>query len=133
MAAARPVLDNDSLDGIDAERWGLSLEAVHSLGRQLFDCWDRFHDCFTTRTRDTSPLAHAYLKGLLLLPDERNYANIARKIIGPSEDGQSLQQFMSDSPWPAQRVFAQIQREISNAPALKGGILTLDESGDKRS
>jgi SRSO17 transposase len=44
-----------------------------------------------------------------------------------------LQQFMSDSPWPAQRVFAQIQREISHDPGLRGGILELDESGDKRS
>jgi len=42
----------------------------------------------------------------LLLPDERNYANIARRIIAPDDDGQSLQQFMSDSPWPSARVFA---------------------------
>jgi SRSO17 transposase len=133
MAAVRPVLDNDTLDGIDPGRWGLSLEAVHSLGRLLFDCWDRFHDCFTTRPRDTSALAHVYLKGLLLLPDERDYANIARRIIGPDDDGQSLQQFLSDSPWPYRRVFAQIQREISHEPALRGGILSLDESGDKRS
>jgi hypothetical protein len=69
-----------------------------SLDHQLFDCWDRFHDCFTTRTRDTSPLAHVYLKGLLLLPEERNYANIARRILGSDDDGQALQQFMSDSP-----------------------------------
>jgi SRSO17 transposase len=133
MARAKPELENDSLEGIDLKRWELSLEAVHSLGRHLFDCWDRFHDCFTTRTRDTSPLAHVYLKGLLLLPDERNYANIARRLIAPTDDGQALQQFMSDSPWPAQRVFAQIQREISHDPGLRGGILELDESGDKRS
>ena len=132
MIAANPVLENDSLDGINPERWGLSIEAVQSLGRQLFDCWDRFHDCFTTRTRDTSSLAHVYLKGLLLLPDERNYANIARRIIAPDDDGQSLQQFMSDSPWPSSRVFAQIRREISHDPGLRGGILSLDESGDKR-
>src|SRR4051794_8997090 len=98
MAALRPAPEADSLGGIDPERWGLSLEAVRSLGRQLFDCWQRFHDCFTTRTRDTSALAHVYLKGLLLLPDQRNYANIARRVIGPEDDGQSLQQFMSDSP-----------------------------------
>jgi SRSO17 transposase len=132
-APAKPVLDKDALDGIDPKRWGLSLEAVQSLGRQLFDCWDRFHDCFTTRTRDTSPLAHVYLQGLLLLPEERNYANIARRILSPDNDGQALQQFMSDSPWQSHRVFAQIQREIGQAPGLHGGILSLDESGDKRS
>jgi SRSO17 transposase len=131
-ATARPVLEKDSLDGIDPKRWGLSLEAVQSLGRQLFDCWDRFHDCFTTRTRDTSAYAHVYLKGLLLLPEERNYANIARRIIGSDDDGQALQQFMSDSPWHTHRVFAQIQQEIVHDPGLRGGILSLDESGDKR-
>ena len=132
MAAIKPVQTIDPLDGIDAKRWGLPLEAVYSLGRQLFDCWDRFHDCFTTCTRDTSSLAHVYLQGLLLLPEERNYANIARRIIGPKDDGQSLQQFMSDSPWLDQKVFTQIQREIRDDPALRGGILSLDESGDKR-
>jgi SRSO17 transposase len=130
---AIPVLETDSLDGIDSKRWGLPIEAVQSLGRQLFNCWDRFHHCFTTRTRDTSPLAHVYLKGLLLLPEERNYANIARRIIAPDDDGQALQQFMSDSPWHTHRVFAQIQREIGHDPGLRGGILSLDESGDKRS
>src|SRR5437660_202743 len=95
MAATLSVLESNSLEGIDSQRWGLPLEAVHSLGRKLFDCWDRFHHCFTTRTRDTSPFAHIYLQGLLLMPDERNYANIARRIIGPDDDGQALQQFMS--------------------------------------
>lgn len=39
---------------------------------------------------------------------------------------------MSDSPWPTHRVFAQIQREIGHDPGLRGGILSLDESADKR-
>src|SRR3954449_1291240 len=133
MAAARAAADDNSLEGIDPKRWGLPIEAVQSLGRRLFDCWGRFHDCFTTRTRDTSPLAHVYLKGLLLLPEERNYANIARRIIGPDDDSQSLQQFMTDSPWDPQRLFAQIQQEIRLDPQLQGGVLSLDESGDKRS
>jgi SRSO17 transposase len=122
-----------TLDGLDPDRWGLPQEAVASLGRRLLGCWERFHDCFTTRTRDTSHLAHVYLQGLLLLPDERNYANIARRIIDPDNDGQSLQQFMSDSPWNANAVFARIQQDIGSDPQLRGGILSLDESGDKRS
>jgi SRSO17 transposase len=121
-----------TLDGLDPDRWGLPHEAVASLGRRLLGCWERFHDCFTTRTRDTSHLAHVYLQGLLLLHDERNYANIARRIIGPDDDGQSLQQFMSDSPWTAHAVFARIQQDIGSDSQLHGGILSLDESGDKR-
>jgi len=131
--AAIPERDGASLSGVDARRWGLDEGAIESLGSDLYDLWDRFRHCFKTRTRDTSPLAHVYLKGLLLLPDERNYANIARRIIGPDDDGQSLQQFMSDSPWDPQSVFAQIQQEICHTPQLQGGILSLDESGDRRS
>lgn len=40
---------------------------------------------------------------------------------------------MSDSPWSARIVFNQIQAEIKQRPDLSGGMLTLDESGDKRS
>src|SRR5215213_8308957 len=78
MTAARPALDDDSLDGIDPGRWGLPIEEVQSLCRLLFYFCVLFHDCFTTRTRDTSPLAHVYLNVRLLLPHERNYANIPR-------------------------------------------------------
>ena len=63
---------------------------------------------------------------------KRNYANIARRVIDPTDDGQNLQQFMSDSPWSGEKVFGQIQAEIQERPELKDGILTLDESGDER-
>jgi len=113
-------------------RWGLSDEQLDQLGQRLHDCWSRYHDCFTTRTRDTSIQAHTYLQGLLLLPHKRNYANIARRINGPEDDGQALQQFMSDSPWSDDKVFERIQQEIAACPDLQGGALVLDESGDPR-
>lgn len=120
------------LDGIDPQRWGLPAEPVATLGRRLYGCWEDFRDCFTTRTRDTSELAHVYLQGLLLMPDERNYANIARRIVSPEDDGQALQHFLSDSPWSADRVFARIQERIRRQPTLAGGVLSLDETGDER-
>jgi SRSO17 transposase len=67
------------------------------------------------------------------MPEKRNYANIARHVKGIYDDGQNLQQFMSDSPWPAESVFTQIRQEIAETPQLHGGMLTLDESGDVRS
>ena len=117
---------------LDPKRWGLPLAAVADLGQSLHACWVRYHDCFTTKTRDTSSLALVYLRGLLLLPNERNYANIARRIVGLHDDGQNLQQFMSDSPWQGARVFAQIQQDICQRPDLHGGVLSLDESADAR-
>ena len=56
---------------------------------------------------------------------KRNYATIARRVQGSAgADGQALQNFMSDSPWNAQGVFDQIQREVQARPALRGGMLT---------
>jgi SRSO17 transposase len=64
---------------------------------------------------------------------QRNYANIARRVNGPQDDGQKVQQFMSDSPWSAQAVIQQVQEEIKATPALsQGGVLLLDESADEK-
>lgn len=75
--------------------------------------------------------AFTYLRGLLTMERNRNYASIARRVNG-LEGGQRLQHFMSDSPWSAKPVFDQIQKEIGGYPELHGGMLTLDESGDKK-
>ncbi len=56
---------------------------------------------------------------------------IARRVTDPSDDGQNLQQFMSDSPWSGSAVFKQIQTEIKERRELQEGMLTLDESGDE--
>ncbi len=69
----------------------------------------------------------------MLLPNHRNYANIARTVDNPESDGQNLQHFMSDSPWQAQTVFDRLQADIRADPRLQGGMLSLDESGDVRS
>jgi len=117
----------------DDQRWGLPQEAIDDLANRLRRIWTRFRECFKTRTRDTSEYAFTYLRGLLTMEEERNYANIARRVIDPKDDGQNIQHFMSDSPWPTKSVFGQIQTEICHRPELSGGMLTLDESGDKRS
>jgi len=116
----------------DPRRWGLPMEAVDNLADQLRCTWSRFQTCFKTKTHDSSKHAWLYLRGLLTIETKRNYANIARRVIDPEDDGQNLQQFMSDSPWSARPVFTQIQEEISQRPELEGGMLTLDESGDEK-
>jgi len=113
------------------ERWGLNKDAIENLGQRLHDFWKRYHGCFTTLRHDTSEHALTYLKGLFLLSNQRNYKEIARKIEDPTSDGQNLQHFMSDSPWSATAVFDQIEQEISQDGRLQGGMLTLDESGER--
>lgn len=121
----------EKLDVFNLQRWGLPEEAVLDLANRLRRIWARFRLCFKTKTRDTSPYAFTYLQGLLTMETDRNFANIARRVVDLDDDGQNLQQFMSDSPWSAQAVFDQIQAEISQRPELSGGMLTLDESGDE--
>jgi SRSO17 transposase len=117
----------------DPTRWGLTKSAIDNLADRLQHFWLRFKTCFTTKTRDTSQYAFVYMRGLLTMDTKRNYANIARRVIDHQDDGQNIQQFMSDSPWSASQVFDQIQSEIKLHTQLNGGMLTLDESGDKRS
>src|SRR5215471_205997 len=112
-------------------RWGLSAEAVAHLGDRLCQFWLRFRGCFTTRTRDTSERAYAYLRAQLTMDTERSFANLDRTLNGG--DGQALQHFMSNSPWSRPAVFEQIQAEIKATPALaQGSTLILDESADAK-
>src|SRR5215216_5204069 len=89
----------DSLQGAlqDPRRWGLSSEAISTLGERLYEFWQRFRGCFKTCTHDTSGRAYDYLRGQLTMDGERNFANMARNMTG--DDGQALQHFMSNSPW----------------------------------
>lgn len=125
------VKGTNGCDVFDVELWGLSAEAVNDLANRLRRTWARFRPCFKTKTRDTSEYAYYYLCGILTMETKRNYANIARRAIDLDDDGQNLQQFMSDSPWSTREVFDQIQAEICRRPELSGGMLTLDESGDE--
>jgi SRSO17 transposase len=119
------------LDIVCPRRWGLPDEAIDDLADRLLRTWSRFGECFKTKTRDGSQHAWVYLKGLLTMKIKRNIANIACGVIDQDDDGQNLQQFISDSPWSSQGVFDQIQAELCQRPELHGGMLTVDESADE--
>ncbi|MDQ3255604.1 MAG: transposase, partial [Acidobacteriota bacterium] len=112
-------------------RWRLPAEVVGDLGARLHRFWQRFRACFATRTRDSSQLAHDYLRAQLTIERGRNFVNIERLLNGG--DGQRLQHFMSNSPWSGPAVFQQIRREIVSTPELdEGGTLILDECADEK-
>jgi SRSO17 transposase len=120
-------------DLFDPIRWGLPLDTITSLAERLHAFWTRVRPCFTTATRDASPHAWTYLRGVLTMPSKRTFANIARRVVDPADDGQALQQFMSDSPWSAHAVIHQVQTELATTPALlHGGMLILDESAEAK-
>jgi SRSO17 transposase len=115
----------------DPRRWGLSSEAIGTLGERLYEFWRRFRNGFQTRTRDTSGRAYDYLRGQWTMDGERNFANMARNMTG--DDGQALPHFMSHSPWSGPGVFQQMQAEITATPALAhGSTLIVDESADEK-
>src|SRR5919204_1152128 len=108
-------------DILEAQRWGLPVEAAECLAERLHATWQRFRPCFKTRTRDASPHAWVYLRGLLTMDNDRTFANIARRVVDPANEGQGLQQFMSASPWSGRAVIGQVQDELKATPTLQSG------------
>lgn len=123
------------LDGclLDAARWGIPTNVDESVGIYLAEFWGRYREWARTRTRDSSDCGLVYMKGQLLMDVGRNFTNIERRVLGPGHDGQRLQHFMSESPWNAHGIFHRMQQEVGAHPDLQGGVLCLDDSGDKRS
>jgi SRSO17 transposase len=109
----------------------LCLAVVLDLGLRLYRFWQRYRPCFRTRTRDTSEQAYAYLRAQLTMDRNRNFKNIDRRLNGG--DGQAVQHFMSNSPWPKAAVFDQIQSELTAVPVLAhDSLLILDESANAK-
>ena len=72
-------VNSDSV--LDPQRWGLSPELSQELPKHLHSFWERYAECFKTKTRDTSEYAYHYLSALLRLKSKRNYANIGRAVV----------------------------------------------------
>ena len=112
------------------QRWGLSPDFSRELPEHLHRFWERYYECFKTKTRNTGAYAYHYLSCLLRMESKRNYANIGR---AAGVTGENIQHFMSNSPWSARAVMEQVQQEIKSTPDLKrGGVLILDESADQK-
>ena len=102
------------------------------MGANLRRFYRHFRSCLKTRTHDTSAYALRYWRGQLTLEDQRNFANIERRL-EPGRDGQQLQQFMSDSPWSARSVYQRIQDDIKEDQRFQhGGVLIVDETAEAK-
>lgn len=113
------------------EIWGLSQETLEELADELLEFHQKFAPRFRTKTRNVSAHGLTGLKGSLLMEGTRSYVEVSRQIIDPLDDGQNYQHFMSDSPWPSRDMFDTIQAQIRHMPTLSGGMLNLDDSGDR--
>lgn len=100
------------------------------MGERLYQHWERFPDCFTTQTRDTSHYALDDLSGLLRMKTERHFTGIART---RGHAPQNIQHVMTHSPGSAQEVLEQVREEVAATVAFaRGGVLVLDESADEK-
>lgn len=87
-----------------------------------------FNDAFMARTRDGSGNARKYLQGLLLNRDRGNCSRFAKKVRKSSN--QSLQHFITHSPWNERVVIDRIQKKVSKliGDSVEGS-LHIDETG----
>jgi len=80
---------------------------------------------FQVHKRNVSGRAFQYIKGLLQAR-HRNMEKMAEVV--PDTDEQSLQQFLSDSPWEYQEVMDQVAADANVVLGGKDSALLLDES-----
>ena len=119
-----------SNDVFAPQRWGLSPDFSRELPERLHHFWQRYYECFKTKTRNAGEYAYHYLSCLLRMETKRNYTNIGR---AAGVAGENIQHFMSNSPWSARTAMEQVQQEIKTTPDLKrGGVVILDESADEK-
>lgn len=69
-----------------------------------------------------------YLRGLLLGQTERrNAENLAERVGGASP--RSLQRFLTDAPWPTERVIERLQTDVAALLEHPDGVWVVDETG----
>ena len=83
---------------------------------------------FVSKTRNVVKQSFQYIQGKLLEQGKGNMCRYAKSI--PDCDNQSLQHFVSDSPWEHEPVLDHIQRDVTQYIGdRKKGALHVDECG----
>ena len=96
----------------------------------LHDKLQRFHDGYTlhflTKTRNMAKQSFQYIQGKLLGKGKGNMCSYAKDV--PDCNNQSLQHFVSNSPWDHRPVLEHIQRDVTDAIGDKNnGSIHVDE------
>jgi SRSO17 transposase len=98
---------------------------------------DRLSDRFAVLSRRYGPLfgswggwerGEQYLRGLLVGGDDRrNAENLAEHVDGAT--ARTLQRFLSEAPWSADRVIGYIQEDVAPLLAEPDAVFVVDETG----
>ncbi len=108
------------------------VKLLSSDAKQATERFDKFHDrfasSFETKTRNMGLQAKQYLHGLLIC-QKRNNMREFEKVV-PDSKHQSLQHFVSNSPWDEESLARDIVLSVSeHIGDAKHGSLHIDESG----
>lgn len=107
-------------------KFSLSAKDIH----ESFDIVNNIHDGYTfhfiTKTRNMIKQSYQYIQGKLLAKGKSNMCNYAKDV--PDCNNQSLQHFVSNSPWKHRPVINHIQRDVTATIGDKNnGSLHVDE------
>ena len=99
------------------------LEAVVD---RLFDTRSCYHDRFRAGNHSVAAAADIYLNGLLMKAPRKNMERMEEYVKGA--DYESVQHFISESPWDEKLVKAQIAADVDGAIGGSHCMLAIDES-----
>jgi SRSO17 transposase len=103
----------------------------HSL-HEVTNFHNNFASHFRTKTRSVEKQSSQYLQGIFLEKGKGNMVNYAKNV--PDCNNQSLQHFVSNSPWDERPVIDHIQRDVSSLIGDQvNGSIHIDESGFPKS
>lgn len=108
--------------------FSLCVKDLHSFIDKVNYMHSRYTSRFVTKTRSVARQSFQYIQGKLLEKGKGNMCSYAKNV--PDCDNQSLQHFISDSPWDHQPVIDDIQQDVTRFIGdKKYGALHVDESG----
>ena len=107
-------------------KFSLSVKDLHGSHDKLQGFHDGYTLHFLTKTRNMANQSFQYIQGKLLGKGRGNMCSYAIEV--PDCNNQSLQHFVSDSPWDHQPVIDHIQRDVIDAVGDENnGSLHVDE------
>ena len=112
--------------------WGMEFKLCTKDLRLALDRLKRIHEKyashFHSKTRSVARQSLQYLQGQLLEKGRGNMTNYAKNVLDCNN--QSLQHFISDSPWDERHVIDHIQRDVTSLIGDEvNGAIHIDESG----
>lgn len=86
-----------------------------------------YRECFNVARKNMTGQARCYLNGLMVKAPRKNMERMEEYV--EESDYQSLQQFLSDSPWSHEEVMRRVGLDVSAVLGGEQSALVIDESG----